>query len=212
MQAVLDNLIELSRLESDARQQRHVTLPTAANEVVRQLRDTARAKGVELRVAPDLPAVEVNAAAVELCLSNLISNGIKYADPAKPERWVEVAGHADGAAGDPDLIAVEVRDNGLGVPPERRDHLFERFYRAHDDVVTGAEGTGLGLSIVRDTAKSLGGSAWAEFTDGVTVFAFSVPGRRAKDHEAVRAAERGESAPDSTESLDRSAQGFERHS
>ena len=138
--------------------------------------ETRRAKGVELRVASDLPAVEVNAAAVELLSMNLISNGIKYADLAKPERWVEVKGHGDGAAGDENLIAVEVRDNGLGVPPERRDHLFERFYRAHEDVVTGAEGTGLGLSIVRDTAKSLGGRAWAEFTDGVTVFAFSVPG------------------------------------
>ena len=211
MQTVLDNLIELSRLESDARQQRHVTLPTAANEVVRQLRDTARAKGVDLRVASDLPAVEVNAAAVELCLSNLISNGIKYADPAKPERWVEVRAHADGAAGD-GLIAVEVRDNGLGVPPERRDHLFERFYRAHEDVVTGAEGTGLGLSIVRDTARSLGGSAWAEFTDDATVFAFSVPGRRAKDQEAVRAAERNEPLEASTESLDRTVQGFVRRS
>jgi len=212
MQGVLDNLIELSRLESDARQQRHVTLPTAANEVVRQLRDTARAKGVELRVASDLPAVEVNAAAVELCLSNLISNGIKYADPRKPERWVEVRAHADGAAGDPSLIAVEVWDNGPGVPTEKRESLFERFYRAHQAVVSGAEGTGLGLSIVRDTAKSLGGSAWAEFTDDATVFAFSVPGRRAKDQEAVRAAERCEPSPAPTESLDRTAQGFERRS
>lgn len=212
MQGVLDNLIELSRLESDARQQRHVTLPTAANEVVRQLRDAARAKGVELRVASDLPAMEVNAAAVELCLSNLISNGIKYADPAKPERWVEIGAHTDGAEGDPALIAVEVRDNGLGVPLDRRDHLFERFYRAHEDVVASAEGTGLGLSIVRDTAKSLGGSAWAEFTDDVTVFAFSVPVRRAKDQEALRAAERNEPMSPSTESPDRTVQDFVRRS
>ena len=48
------------------------------------------ARDVAVRVAPDLPAVEVNAAAVELCLTNYLSNAIKYSDPAKVERWVEV--------------------------------------------------------------------------------------------------------------------------
>ncbi len=189
MQGVLDNLVELSRLESDVRQQRHVTLPTAALEVVRQLRDTARAKGVELRLAPDIPAIEVNAAAVELCLSNLLSNGIKYADQSKREKWVEVRARGETMTDDGGLVVVEVHDNGLGVPPEKRARLFQRFYRAHDDISTGAEGSGLGLSIVRDTAQSLGGSAWAKFTDEGTVFGFSVPGRRARDLDAIRAAE-----------------------
>src|SRR5205814_708381 len=57
---------------------------------VRERRDLARARDVAVRVAPDLPAVEVNAAAVELCLTNYLSNAIKYSDPAKVERWVEV--------------------------------------------------------------------------------------------------------------------------
>jgi signal transduction histidine kinase len=189
MQGVLDNLVELSRLENDARQQRHVTLPSAVAEVARQLRDTARAKGVELRIAPDIPAVEVNAAAVELCLSNLLSNGIKYADQSKSERWVEVSARGESANSDGTLVVVEVHDNGLGVPPEKRGKLFERFYRAHDDVATGAEGSGLGLSIVRDTAQSLGGNAWADFDGGGSVFAFSLPGRRARDQDAIREAE-----------------------
>jgi signal transduction histidine kinase len=189
MQGVLDNLVELSRLENDARQQRHVTLPTAASEVARQLRDTARAKGVELRIAPNIPPVEVNAAAVELCLSNLLSNGIKYADPAKHEKWVEVRARGDTDSGDNVLVVVEVHDNGLGVPVDKRANLFQRFYRAHDDGSTGADGSGLGLSIVRDTAQSLGGSAWAEFHDDGAVFAFSIPGRRLRDRDAIRASE-----------------------
>ena len=189
MQGVLDNLVELSRLENDARQQRHVTLPTAASEVARQLRDTARAKGVELRMAPDMPAIEVNAAAVELCLSNLLSNGIKYADPAKHEKWVEVRARKEVASTGDVFVVVEVHDNGLGVPPDKRAQLFQRFYRAHDDGSSVADGSGLGLSIVRDTAQSLGGSAWAEFRGDGAVFAFSLPGRRARDLEAIRAAE-----------------------
>ena len=74
------------------------------------------------------------------------------------------------------------RDNGLGVPPDARASLFERFFRAHADTVTGTEGSGLGLNIVRETVTSLGGRAWAEFPEsGETVFAFCLPSRRAED-------------------------------
>ncbi|HEX5970841.1 MAG TPA: HAMP domain-containing sensor histidine kinase, partial [Gemmatimonadaceae bacterium] len=175
MRGMLDNLVELSRLgTTDGRHQRHVTLPRAAGEAARQLRDAAQSKGVEIRLR-DLPAIEVNAAAVELSLANLLSNAIKYADPEKPTRWVEVdavAGEAD-AEGMCELV-IRVRDNGLGVPEANRAGLFERFFRAHAVSAPGIEGTGLGLSIVRETAESLGGKAWAEFPAGESVFAFSL--------------------------------------
>jgi len=179
MKATLDNLVELSRLEQDSRQSRHIALPEAAAEVARQLREAAAARGVEIRLAPDLPRVEVSAAAVELCLSNLLSNAIKYSDPAKTKRWVEVSGYTT-ASNDahPAETVVKVRDNGIGVPEAKRDRLFERFFRAGGDGEASIEGTGLGLSIVRDTAASLGGRAWVEFTDEGSVFAFSMPARR----------------------------------
>ncbi|HWL40427.1 MAG TPA: sensor histidine kinase [Gemmatimonadaceae bacterium] len=199
MKATLDNLVELSRLEQDARQSRHVALPEAAAEVVRQLREAAAARGVEVRLSPDLPRVEVSAAAVELALSNLLSNAIKYADPSKPKRWVEVVGYVtDGDELHPAETVVRVIDNGIGVPEALRDHLFERFFRAGGDAKTNIEGTGLGLSIVRDTVASLGGRAWAEFTDEGSIFAFSMPARRAEGDKRVAATEparRNEAAP-----------------
>ncbi|HKG91159.1 MAG TPA: HAMP domain-containing sensor histidine kinase [Gemmatimonadaceae bacterium] len=190
LERVLRDLEVLSRVESDARQQRNVLLPQAAAEAARQLRTMAEARGVEVRVAEDLPDVEVNAAAVELCLTNYISNAIKYSDPAKDARWVEVA--ADQAALDRGQLIVQVRDNGLGVPPESREQLFQQFFRAHRETVTGVEGTGLGLSIVRDTVESMGGRAWAEFPDeGGAVFAFSLPARRQQDAELAGTGEGG---------------------
>ena len=129
-------------------------------------------------MAEDLPVMEVPAAALELCLSNYISNAIKYRDPAKPEHWVRVEGRvaASGQAGASCEVVVRVRDNGLGVPVQLRDQLFQRFFRAHAETVTREEGTGLGLSIVRDTAESVGGRAWAEFDvkEG-SVFAVAFP-------------------------------------
>ena len=53
-----------------------------------------------------------------------------------------------------------------------REHLFERFFRVHDETEGDIEGTGLGLSIVADTVASLGGRAWAEFPEGESIFAF----------------------------------------
>jgi signal transduction histidine kinase len=186
MKASLENLVELSRMGEDVRRSRHVALPQAAAEVARQLREAARARAVEIKIAPDLPAVDVSAAAFELCLSNLIANAIKYSDPAKEKRWVEIRAKifSAGDGGEPQTI-VEVQDNGLGVPEAKRSRLFERFYRAHEDSQGDIDGTGLGLSIVKETATSMGGRAWAEFLDGGTIFFFSIPTRRKEDEGRV---------------------------
>jgi signal transduction histidine kinase len=153
LQKVLSDLESLSRLESDARQRRNVLLQQAAAEAVRQLRDTAQAKGVDVRIADDLPPVEVDAAAVELCLANLISNSIKYSDSGRENSWVEISAELVYPSHLYGELIVRVRDNGMGVAPAARERLFEQFYRAHSDTVTEAEGTGLGLSIVRETAE-----------------------------------------------------------
>jgi signal transduction histidine kinase len=172
MQSVLEDLLELSRVEADGAQPgRNILLVDAVAEVARQLRDFAEARRVRIDVG-DLPPVEVPAAAVELCLTNYVSNAIKYRDPGKPERWVRL----EATVTDPCEVTVRVRDNGLGVPEDARAQLFSRFFRAHERTVTGEEGTGLGLAIVRETIESVGGRAWAEFdpVDG-TVFAISFP-------------------------------------
>jgi signal transduction histidine kinase len=189
MRVALDNLLELSRLDADSRQQRHILLPRAAAEVVRQLREYARSRDVGVQLDERIPNVEVNAAAVELCLTNLLSNALKYADDRKTDRWVHIRSHVALPTHDtPARVVVEVADNGLGVPVDQRTRLFERFFRADVETITGVEGTGLGLSIVRETVQALGGRAWAEFPPGETVFAFSLPIRRASDAAAIPAA------------------------
>jgi len=182
MKVTLENLLELSRLDENARQSRHIALPNAAAEVARQLRESARAHGVEVRLPADLPAISVSAAAFELCLSNLLANAIKYSDPSKDKRWVEVRARvtAPDDGGQAETV-VEVHDNGLGVPEGKRADLFKRFFRAHDESNKDINGTGLGLSIVRDTVTSLGGRAWADFREDGTTFFFTMPNRRSED-------------------------------
>ena len=185
IEAMLGNLLVLSRLENRVQQHRHVRLPQAAAEVVRQLREMARASSVAVKVE-ELPDVEVDAAAIELSLTNYVSNAIKYADPQQLNRTVEIRGRVerpDDAGGD--TLIVEVRDNGLGIPPDAAGKLFQRFFRAHDQTVTGIEGTGLGLSIVREMVEAIGGRAWTEpGVQGGSVFGFAIPCRRGEQKKA----------------------------
>lgn len=185
---MLESLTALSRLDDDPRQQRNIRLSEAVAEVVRRLRDFARARDVTVRIAKDLPLIEVNAAAVELCLTNYVSNAVKYADPDKTERWVRVSAVVSTTAKHATELVVRVSDNGLGVPSEARDKLFQRFFRAHKEKLKEIEGTGLGLSIVRETVEDLGGRAWAEARDdGGSIFAFAIPANRREEVDASAA-------------------------
>ncbi|MEX2178767.1 MAG: sensor histidine kinase [Gemmatimonadaceae bacterium] len=192
MRQTVDNLVALSRTDHDARQQRNVLLPDSAAEAARQLRESAEDADVEIRLT-DLPAIEVNAAAVELCLINLLSNAIKYCDAGVTDRFVEVSGRIEPTESGTREIVIRVRDNGVGVPEPQRSQLFRRFFRAQNETVSRTEGTGLGLSIVSETAASIGGRAWAEFPEKGSVFAFALPFRREESGDQMPDAARDES-------------------
>ena len=184
MAGTVENILELSQVEKDARQHRHVGLAQAVNEAVRQVREAARYANVDVRLKAIPADIEVDAAVVELCVTNFLSNSIKYSDHTHGESFVEISAAIEPGVSNTPEIVVRVADNGIGVPPEKRARLFERFFRAHGDD-TGIEGTGLGLSIVRDTARSHGGRAWAEFGETGSVFALALPLRREKDRDRI---------------------------
>ena len=83
------------------------------------------------------------------------SNAIKYSDPEKTERYVEIVGESGGDG----FVHIETRDNGMGIPAAALTTIFERFTRAHADDAAKLElgGIGLGLSIVEDCVRAMGG-------------------------------------------------------
>jgi signal transduction histidine kinase len=134
----------------------------------------AMARNVRIRVADNLPTIVADPAQVELILLNLVSNGIKYADAAKPACVVEIV-VAD--AGD-QTVTVQVRDNGLGIPKDDLPTIFDRFVRlhAHLDGELGNSGSGLGLAIVGDCVAALGGTIRCESVEGEgTSFYLTLP-------------------------------------
>lgn len=163
----------LARPDRDSPQMQTVDLFKITDEAMRQLADVAAAKEVALhnRVRDDRCAIDVSR--LELVLVNLIANGIKYRDPAKPERLVEVT-----LSTGTDLIEFRVRDNGLGIPKADLPKVFRRFYRGHAsrDAELGNDGVGLGLAIVAECVKGMRGTITVDSTEGEgTTFVVSLP-------------------------------------
>ncbi len=153
------NLLDLSRLEAGL-----VTLDLARHDVrdltnaaVSAFRPRAQDKGIALAV--ELPSVahEVTCdrARLEMALSNLIDNALKFTPPGG--RVVV------GAEVGPSAVRWWVQDNGPGIDPEDQPHVFERFYRA---APSQAEGAGLGLAIVQGIVQAHHGRTWVESQPG----------------------------------------------
>jgi signal transduction histidine kinase len=174
---LVENLQRIARIGDtiDVPSQQRVDLNVLATEVVRQVEDMAAARGVTVRVGDGLPTIVADPARVELILLNIVSNGIKYADAAKGQPFVEIA---VSEAADPYTVTICVRDNGLGIPGAALPTIFERFVRAHShlDGELSNSGSGLGLAIAGDCVQALGGTIRAESIDGEgTSFYISLP-------------------------------------
>ena len=99
-------------------------------------------------------------------LDNLTSNAIKFT----PEGGVVTVV----VASDDGILHLEVRDTGVGIPPDEIEKLFERFFRASTSSV--AAGTGLGLSITKSIVEAHRGTIWVESTLGEgTTFLVDLP-------------------------------------
>jgi signal transduction histidine kinase len=176
----LAKLLALSRADStDTALVQRIDLSAIVADVIDQLREFAVDRKVEVRLEGQLPMVTVDRARLELALVNLISNAIKYSDPAKRNRTVQIALVP---SRQPDVCTISIRDNGIGIADAEMQPLFRRFYRGHAErdreLVTS--GLGLGLSIVADCTEALRGSLRLESTPGEgTTFFLELPMTRA---------------------------------
>jgi signal transduction histidine kinase len=180
----LETLCRLTDRADDAHRQ-EVDLSRLVGEVARQLREMADARQVHVRYPENLPAVVLDVARVELILINLVSNAIKYSDPVKSERFVDVSARVteDGAC------ILQVRDNGLGIDAADLESVFKRFYRAHAnrDHELGSTGIGLGLFIAQECVSALRGTIAVRSTPGDgTLFTVTLPaGATTRDVEEI---------------------------
>ncbi|HET7294738.1 MAG TPA: ATP-binding protein [Vicinamibacteria bacterium] len=172
MAALVEDLLELSRLESGERPPawEEVLPAEIAEDVVASFASLAARKGTALQHrAGDAPAVVTDADRLRRILENLVENAIKYtAEGGRVE--IRTGRGAPGGA------LIEVEDDGPGIAPEHLPRIFERFYRVDKARSRELGGTGLGLAIVKHLAESVGAlvSVRSELARG-TCFSIVVP-------------------------------------
>ncbi len=149
LRQMVETLLLVARYESgeDSRAFADLDLGAIVTEVVGEMREVARLRGVTLKVrCAGAPSLYADGGEIRRAIENLVANALE-ATPAGGS--VEVSAHADGPG-----AVLEVRDDGFGVPAERRATLFERFGGTR-----AGGGSGLGLYIVRRIAEKYGGEA-----------------------------------------------------
>jgi len=168
---LVDDLLELSRLESKGVtfQLQTVDLAALCAAVVDRQQPRAEGAGVRLECSVE-PGVLVVADPdrLEQVLTNLVDNALKF---TLPGGRIHVRTRVHGGEG-----WVSVEDTGKGIPPDDLPHVFDRFYRADRSRTRTSGGFGLGLAIAKHLVEMQGGRIWAESTPGRgSVFSFALP-------------------------------------
>ncbi|HBX70304.1 MAG TPA: hypothetical protein DEH25_13235 [Chloroflexi bacterium] len=166
---IVNNLLDLSRIEAGKMQlhKQSADLMQMADEVITGLRANSSMHNFVIN-SPSTPLVtDVDRVRIEQVLRNLLGNAIKYS----PNGGQIIIG---GKMED-EQIMIWVRDNGIGIPPENLDRIFERFYRIQTEETYGVRGAGLGLSVSKAIIEAHGGRIWAESGSGGSTIYFSLP-------------------------------------
>ena len=159
---LIDNVLDFSRIEGG--RQRYDIAPHPVEPLVQDVMDSFRyplvQRGfkVEVVVAPDLPEVPMDPAAIKQALGNLVDNAIKYSGERR--RLLVSARAEDGR------VVIAVADEGIGIPAGEAERIFEKFYRIGRSETQGSRGSGVGLALVKHIMEAHGGGVSVESRPG----------------------------------------------
>ena len=169
MSAVIDDLLDLSRIESRADVRfDDVDVAAIINEAVSLQRLNADGAGVHLDVeTPRLDPIRVDRTQILSAVSNLVENAIKYSERGDTVRIRLSNGNS---------VKIEVSDEGIGIAQGDLERIFERFYRVDRARSRATGGTGLGLAIAKHAVENNGGSIVVRSTEGQgSTFTITLP-------------------------------------
>lgn len=174
---LVNDLLQLSKMDSkDYRLSKDwIDFIFFYNRIIDRFEMTKQQNVTFERKLPDHSAfVEIDEDKLTQVLDNIISNALKYS----PE-----GGKVTFSIEEKDeFIIVSVSDQGVGIPKENIDQIFERFYRVDKARTRKLGGTGLGLAIAKEMVEAHGGKIWAASTEGKgTTISFSLPYVRSEE-------------------------------
>jgi two-component system, OmpR family, sensor histidine kinase SenX3 len=176
---LVQQIIELSRLQGD--DPLEAPVPVSVDDVIGAAVDTSAIDADTRRISlvtGGTHGLEVfgNARQVAAAVSNLVANAVAYSGE---DSTVLVSSRANDGS-----VEISVVDQGIGIPPDEMDRIFERFYRIDPARHRSTGGTGLGLSIVKHVAATHGGDVrvWSVEGQGST-FTLTLPQHHAAHHQ-----------------------------
>jgi signal transduction histidine kinase/DNA-binding response OmpR family regulator len=170
LEKIVDNLLDLSQMKDGRLHLEKCS--TDLGQLAREVMETMEVQLTQHRFVHDFPSdplvATVDPKRIEQVLRNLLSNALKYS----PEGGIiTVQGR-----GDKRQLLVRISDQGMGIPSEDLERVFERFYRVENEITQGVRGAGLGLAVCRGIVEAHGGRIWVESTLGVgSTFYFTLP-------------------------------------
>jgi PAS domain S-box-containing protein len=167
--ALIDQILDIARLNARMLRLNPTALSLAdlLGQMQPRLAPITRNHTLETHIPGDLPLIEVDPFRMEQILTNLIENAAKYSAVHTP---IKLNAHpVDG------LVEIEVQDEGVGIPPEEWDSVFEAFQQVHQNK-RPQPGAGLGLAICKGLVEAHGGSIRVKASsDKGTTIAFTLP-------------------------------------
>lgn len=163
MTHIVSDLLTLSRLDNKKTRWKITRYDLA--ESIKHVTDVigveARAHRhiLELETDKSLPEISADRERIEQVLINILSNAVKYTPDGG---HIKVSAHAESDSN----VVISVSDNGIGIPPDDLDHIFERFYRVEKSRTSETGGTGLGLAIAKEIVSAHGGEISIDSTLG----------------------------------------------
>jgi PAS domain S-box-containing protein len=160
MDALISDLMSYGRLAHDQLPLSPIPTRDVAHNVVRSLQTEIENSRAAVEIAADLPIVTAHQTTLEQVITNLVSNAIKFADPARAVRVQIYEGQATGTG----CARIVVEDNGIGIQSQYLDRIYRIFERLH----AGSKypGTGIGLAIVQKGVERMGGKTGVQSEPG----------------------------------------------
>jgi signal transduction histidine kinase len=166
---LVTNLLDMSRIEAGTLRvdQEPIPLGRVLAACAERLRAREPRRVLRVDVPERLPLVLADERRIAQVVENLLTNAVRYSPEEAPVALT--ARPRDGR------VEVAVRDQGLGIPAEKRDQVFEKFFRVDASDTRRFAGTGLGLAICRGIVQAHGGTIWVDSEEGRgSTFAFSL--------------------------------------
>jgi len=149
---LVESLYTYCRVGRKQHRMKEVDLNSVMRDVTSTYDEAIKASRARIQYS-DLPGIQADVAGMRVLFGNLLANSLKYSSPDDPFIEIEVEEEER-------WWVFSVLDNGVGVPEESLERIFQPFFRLHSN--SDAEGSGLGLSICRKVAEQHHGLIWAE--------------------------------------------------